>query len=60
MSISELFLRVVFVGIVWTVLIPTSDTPAASYVWMLDPSGWGNATVFKTPRVRVNSPLPTT
>ena len=60
MSISELFLRVVLVGIVWTVLIPTNDTPAASYVWMLAPSGWGKATVFKTPLVRVNSPLPTT
>ena len=60
MSISELSLRVVLVGIVWIVLIPTNDTPAASYVWILAPSGWGKATVFKIPLVSVSCPVPTT
>ena len=60
MSISELSLSVVLVGMVWTVLIPTNDTPAASYVWILEPSGWGRATVFNTPLVSVSCPDPTT
>ena len=53
------FTKVVFVGTVCVVLIPTKGIPPTSYVWIREPSACVVAFELNLPLVRVNWPIPT-